>query len=229
MLTSESVGKLAEALCKVQAVMRPATMTGRNPHLKNKYATLNDVMDAARKPLVENGLAYVQMMTTPPGMEGFVGLTTRLMHVSGEWLQDTVAFPVDPGSNRAVNAAQTAGSTITYMRRYALSSMLGIVADEDTDGNDNRPEQPRPAAKPQPAAKPANGNGNPPFAHEGGLNGKIGAETVKELHHWGVEAYGPDWDEKLVEFLARFKAASVDALTEAQARRLIDGMKEKVG
>jgi len=56
-------------------------------------------------------------------------------------------FPVDPGSNRAVNPAQVAGSTITYMRRYALAAMLGIVADEDADG-----EQPQ--AKPQPAAQP---------------------------------------------------------------------------
>jgi hypothetical protein len=135
MITSETVGKLAEALCKAQAAMQPAAMTGKNPHLKNRYATLNDVMDAARKPLSGNGLSYVQMITTPQGMDGYVGLSTRLMHTSGEWIEDTVAFPVDPGSNRAVNAAQTAGSTITYMRRYALSAMLGIVADEDTDGN----------------------------------------------------------------------------------------------
>jgi hypothetical protein len=200
-------------------------MTGRNPHLRNKYATLNDVMDAARKPLVDNGLSYVQMITTPAGMDGFVGLATRLMHTSGEWLEDTVAFPVDPGSNRAVNAAQTAGSTITYMRRYALAAMLGIVADEDTDGEQPAQTAEKPA-KPAPV-KPANGN-PPPFAAEGGLNGKLGVETRKKLVALGVEAYGPEWDDQLGKFLAHYKAASVDALTEAQAQKLIDGMMAKL-
>jgi len=148
MRTSDSINELATALSAAQGEMKAAPMTGRNPHLKNKYATLNDIIDTARPVLAKHALAYVQMPTSPDNPEiPMIGLTTRLMHKSGEWLEDEMYFPVDPGSNRAVNPAQVAGSTITYMRRYALAAMLGIVADEDADG-----EQPQ--AKPQPAAQP---------------------------------------------------------------------------
>lgn len=231
MNTSETVGKLAEALCKAQATMKPAAMTGRNPHLKNVYATFNDVMDAARKPLVDNGLSYVQMITTPPGMDGFVGLTTRLMHISGEWLEDTVAFPVDPGSNRAVNAAQTAGSTITYMRRYALSAMLGIVADEDVDGN--QPTSSKADNKPAGKAIPTNGNGQaaPPFANEGGkLNddGPMLAATKKTLEQLGKDAYGPDWKTQRGVFEKHYSLLPGEDFTEKQAQKLIAGMEKRL-
>ena len=151
MRTSDSINELATALSAAQGEMKAAPMTGRNPHLKNKYATLNDIIDTARPVLAKHALAYVQMPTSPDNPEiPMIGLTTRLMHKSGQWLEDDMYFPVDPGSNRAVNPAQVAGSTITYMRRYALAAMLGIVADEDADG-----EQPQ--AKPQAkAAPPAN-------------------------------------------------------------------------
>ena len=153
MKTSDTLSELAAALSAAQAEMKAAPMTGRNPHLKNKYATLNDIIDTARGPLAAHGLAYVQMPTSPTDLAyGMIGLRTRLLHKSGEWLEDEMFFPVDPGSNRAVNPAQIAGGMLTYMRRYALAAMLGIVADEDADGN-----SPTEAAAPQrkPAAQPA--------------------------------------------------------------------------
>lgn len=154
MRTSDTLSELATALSAAQADMKAAPMTGRNPHLKNRYATLNDIIDTARGPLAKHGLAYVQMPTSPadPSVP-FIGLRTRLMHKSGEWLEDEMYFPVDPGSNRAVNPAQVAGSTITYMRRYALAAMLGIVADEDADGEQPQ-AQARPQSKPQAQAAP---------------------------------------------------------------------------
>lgn len=146
MRTSDTINELATALSAAQGEMKAAPMTGRNPHLKNKYATLNDIIDTARPVLAKHALAYVQMPTSPDNPEiPMIGLTTRLMHKSGEWVESDIFFPVDPGSNRAVNPAQVAGSTITYMRRYALSAMLGIVADEDADG-----EQPLAQTKPAP-------------------------------------------------------------------------------
>ena len=136
MKTSDTLAELATALSAAQAEMKAAPMTGRNPHLKNRYATLNDIIDTARGPLAAHGLAYVQMPTSPTDLAyGMIGLRTRLLHKSGEWLEDEMFFPVDPGSNRAVNPAQIAGGMLTYMRRYALAAMLGIVADEDADGN----------------------------------------------------------------------------------------------
>ena len=151
MKTSDSINELAAALCKAQAAMRTAPMSGTNPHLRNRYATLNDIIDTARGPLADNGLSYVQMPCNPDAIDiPFIGLTTRIMHSSGQWLETTVYFPMDGGANKAVSAVQAAGSVLTYMRRYALGAALGIVADEDADGN-------APPAKTQapPAAQPA--------------------------------------------------------------------------
>jgi hypothetical protein len=77
------------------------------------------------------------------------------MHTGGQWLEEEVYFPMGDG-NRGVTSVQVAGSTITYMRRYAVAAMLGIVADEDTDGNGQKQEQ-RKAAPPKqaPQAQPA--------------------------------------------------------------------------
>lgn len=153
MKTSEQINELAAALCAAQAVMKAAPMSGKNPHLNNRYATLGDIIDTARKPLADNGLSYVQFPVSPEQLDTpFVGLTTRLMHKSGQWLESTVFFPVDGGSNRAVSMAQVAGGRLTYMRRYALAAALGIVADEDADGNEPAAKESRPAAKPKPAA-----------------------------------------------------------------------------
>ena len=58
-----------------------------------------------------------------------IEVTTRLIDKSGEWYEDTVQIPADRAN------AQGVGSAITYAKRYALSAMLGIVTDEDTDGN----------------------------------------------------------------------------------------------
>ena len=168
MKTSESINELAAALCKAQAAMRTAPMSGTNPHLRNRYATLNDIIDTARRPLADNGLSYVQMPCNPEAIDiPFIGLTTRIMHQSGQWVETTVYFPMDGGANKAVSAVQAAGSVLTYMRRYALGAALGIVADEDADGN-------APPAKTQPAKTQA-----PPPAQPA-ANGKTPAQPAAD-------------------------------------------------
>ena len=61
-----------------------------------------------------------------------VGVTTLLMHESGEWIESAVTLPVVDQKN----IAQEAGKTITYLRRYSLASLLNLYSDEDTDGNE---------------------------------------------------------------------------------------------
>lgn len=119
--------KLAPAIVAVQRAIRPAIKDGNNPHFRSHYATLNAVWDAARGPLSENGLAVVQFVTSAD--PGRVGLTTMLIHSSGQYVCGTGLYPLpkdDP---------QGAGSAITYGRRYGMCAILGIVADEDDDGN----------------------------------------------------------------------------------------------
>ena len=138
---SETIGKLAEALCKAQASMGSAKKDAANPFFKSKYADLASVVEAIKKPLADNGLSYVQ--TTDIDESGSVVVETVLMHSSGEWLSGRLRMPV-----AKANDAQALGSALTYCRRYGLQAMAGIPADDD-DGNaasEKEEKQPEKAA-----------------------------------------------------------------------------------
>lgn len=122
---SDSIAQLADALSKAQGQIRNASKDSANPFFKSKYADLASVWDACRNELSTNGLSVVQIPEVGPSG---ISLHTVLMHSSGEWIHgELVMSPVkdDP---------QGVGSVITYARRYALSSFVGI-APEDDDGN----------------------------------------------------------------------------------------------
>ncbi len=121
---SQSVAKLAEALSKAQGEITHAQKDTKNEFFKSKYATLAAVWGACRAALSKNGLAVVQTLESESG----VVLVTTLMHSSGEWISGRL--PVNP----VKNDPQGLGSAITYMRRYALSAMVGVAPDDDDDG-----------------------------------------------------------------------------------------------
>lgn len=160
MNTSSELDQLAAALCAAQANISPARMNAVNPFLKNRYADLSAIIDAVRHELALNDLSYVQMPATPPHGEFGIALTTRLMHSSGQWLEETFFMPM-PTDERGKSLMQVAGSAITYARRYALAAMLGVVADEDTDGSIQNDAPRKSAVKPapRPAEKPADSRG----------------------------------------------------------------------
>jgi hypothetical protein len=128
---SESIANLAGALATAQGSMTPAKMDSTNPFLKNKYADLGSVIQAARQPLAVNGLSFTQ---SPTITENQVTVTTMLMHKSGEWIESSITLPLD--GSKGLSLAQSMGAIITYLRRYSLSAIMGIYADEDTDGNE---------------------------------------------------------------------------------------------
>ena len=106
-----------------------------NPHLKTRYADLSSVWDACRAALAENDLSVVQLPVSDD--PGYVALETMLLHSSSEFISARcrVRLPRDD--------PQGAGSGLTYLRRYALSTALGIVADEDDDAE--KASQPLPS------------------------------------------------------------------------------------
>lgn len=149
MNSSEQINELASALAKAQGQIAPAKYDGRNPHLKNRYATLAAIWDAIRNPLSENGLSVVQVVTTEP--DGMF-LLTRLMHSSGQYIQ--AVYPITAGDSRGMSSAQAIGSALTYARRYSLTALVGVVSDDDDDGNaagdtQTQRSQPQEQAKPQ--------------------------------------------------------------------------------
>jgi len=137
--TSETIGKLAEALAKAQSVMRHAVKDAVNPHFKNRYADLAGIIDACRGPLSDNGLSFVQL---PQYVDGCVGVRTILMHTSGEFVWSELFLPM------AQKTPQGAGSALTYARRYSLSAVVGIAQDDDDGADASQRGEPEPARKP---------------------------------------------------------------------------------
>ena len=127
---SEQINELAAALAKAQGQITPAKYDAQNPHLKNRYTTLAAVWDVIRKPLSDNGLSVVQVVTTET--DGMF-LLTRLMHSSGQYIQ--AVYPITAGDGRGISGAQAVGSALTYARRYSLTALVGVVSDDDDDGN----------------------------------------------------------------------------------------------
>ena len=115
---------------EVQSQSQTLKKTATGHHYK--FTPLDDVIDYIRPLLSDNGFSYVQFPDTPPNGEPVVALTTRLMHTSGEWLEATMTMPIPQLSGNA-NAAQNYGAALTYARRYALTSILGLATDEDVD------------------------------------------------------------------------------------------------
>jgi len=125
MKSSDAINELANALCNAQSQMGGAVKDSANPFFKSSYADLTSVIKAIKQPFADNGLSYTQF---PVSNENGVGVSTRLMHVSGQWLEMEYTLPTvkkDP---------QASGSAITYARRYALQSIAGIpTADDDAE------------------------------------------------------------------------------------------------
>lgn len=122
---SENMAELAAALSKAQGEMQAAIKGSENPFFKSKYADLGSVWDAARPVLSKNGLCVMQ--TTELQGE-LVILVTALVHISGQWVKSYL--PLKP----AKNDSQGMGAAITYLRRYSLSALVGVVCDDDDDG-----------------------------------------------------------------------------------------------
>jgi len=141
---SESVKEIAMALNKLQKVLSPVKKDAVNPYFKSKYATLDTIWEMLRKPLTDNGLSVTQTLHK---IEETTYLETTLLHTSGEWISG--AMPLNPTKDDP----QGLGSAISYARRYSLSALLGVVSDEDDDGekatDKPAPQQPK-AATPKP-------------------------------------------------------------------------------
>ncbi len=129
MKTSESITKIASALVKAQGELNAVSKDGNNPHFRSKYATLQNIVESTRDTLRKHGLAVVQTFNETDGT--YISLNTTVLHESGEYITGTFSMrpsKVDP---------QGLGSATTYARRYALSAIIGIVTDEDDDGNES--------------------------------------------------------------------------------------------
>jgi hypothetical protein len=123
MLQSDAIADISTALAKAQGAMKPAILNKINPHFKNKYADLSSIIEAIRAPFAANGLSITQ---TPELIDGSFVLVTTLRHSTGQWISGIYPLPANA-------TAQQLGSALTYAKRYTLSSLACIAADEDDD------------------------------------------------------------------------------------------------
>ena len=123
MLTSPTTKEITTALIEFHKEIGTISKDAANPFFKSQYATLTKILETIKDPLTKNGLTFVQFP------DGDNGLTTRLMHSSGEWLE--ASYTMKP----AKNDPQGLGSAITYQRRYSIGAILGLSTEVDDDGN----------------------------------------------------------------------------------------------
>lgn len=162
---SQSVANIGKALSLFQTKMEKVKKDSANPFFKSKYASLSNILENIQMPMAEAGLAFSQL---PDGE----CLTTILIHTeTGEYLQSCYNIhpaKVDP---------QGIGSAITYARRYALCSILGINVEDDDDANHaSGKTQAAPQAHTPGKIEPnpeADGGDNRPWLSDKGFNSAL--------------------------------------------------------
>src|SRR6516164_9185080 len=179
MRSSETVAALASALAKAQAeLINPekslmATIRPGRPGERERsfrYAPLSSGLDIVRKTLGQHEIATLQT-TAIDQTAGMVNLTTTLAHASGEWIASD--WPVCAISETAT--PHRMGAALTYARRYALFSLVGIAGEDDLD----TPDLLSPAA-------PESGPGGPIGNKKNRLNG-----SPAKPAHLAPGNYGP--------------------------------------
>src|SRR6478672_11687566 len=138
--SSATIGALAAALAKAQGELtnpeKALTATIQSPFPGQaertfRYASLACGLDIVRKCLGQHEIATIQT-TTIDRDRGLIKLTTTLVHASGEWVSSD--WPVCPVSETV--APHRLGAALTYARRYALFTLVGIAGEDDLDAPD---------------------------------------------------------------------------------------------
>lgn len=194
--------KLTPALVAFQAAVKAPPKTRENPHLKNKYADLQDVIDTIREPLTANGLAISHEVSGTT-------LITKLLHVSGQSLK--TEMPLLMGKQDM----QGLGSALTYARRYSVSALLGIASDDCDDAKG--------------AARSASVNTNTPASQNATTpagseekNPQMATEAQRKKIDELRNACGWSTDDIKAEIALTYKVKSSRELTLQQAKQMID-------
>jgi hypothetical protein len=187
--SSSSIASLAAALAKAQAELvnpeksQVATIrseAGRGAEQTFRYAPLSSGLDIVRKTLGQHGIATIQT-TAIDQTAGTVNLTTMLAHASGEWIASD--WPVCAIGETAT--PHRMGAALTYARRYALFTLVGIAGEDDLDAPDLlTPTQKGPGIAPaRRDPSPGRLNGG---QHYGGRKGPFGQGPVQRARNAGA-------------------------------------------
>ena len=231
----KKIDEIARALSKAQGMMMPAEKTGFNDHRKYDYLELSGIVDACRSALAKNGLSFVQLFETvhdiPGDGGGQIVLKTILMHESGQSIESTLPLLATPDYHAL-------GSACTYSRKYALASMLGIVAEGDDDDGEatmQKPVAPSAGTKARPRKSIKKKPPADPWVDALAIIDKVeGAREMFEAKDIDVREMIPQVVEKvramgeagLTEKVAEWQKEIAKAEKEEKARSEDDGKKE---
>lgn len=127
--------ELLKDLVKAQLEIRAPEKDKTNPRFKTKYCSLDAIYAACRMPLAKNGITLSHSVEY---VDGKSVLVTSLNHVSGDSLSNKIPIFVEH------ETSQGFASALTYSRRYAICSLLGLPTDDDDDGElATKEEKPR--------------------------------------------------------------------------------------
>jgi hypothetical protein len=241
--SSETVAALASALAKAQAeLINPeksltATIrTGRPGEGERsfRYAPLSSGLDIVRKTLGQHEIATLQT-TAIDQTAGMVHLTTTLAHASGEWIASD--WPVCPIAETA--NPQRMGAALTYARRYALFTLVGIAGEDDLDAPDlcdgppsllrsavDRSFKPTDDQSRMPPRMPGNGRargsrkGEIPFTLDPEQSAALREKLLMELGHITSADSVPNW--------ARGALTAKNSLTATDAKLVEDAFERKL-
>ena len=197
MRTSDDINELSAALAKAQGALANPPKDRRNPHFNSDYADLTAGLKVIRPAIAAHGLSVVQMTRVNGDM---MLLDTRLLHSSGQWIE--CEYPVC----KVGIPPQQVGSALTYARRYALFSLVGIAGENDDDDG-NGAQNGNGNARSSPAAEPAYQSPDALRAQAWGLDHDQIAHIERELR---------DTESDRGAFLKRIGAPNVETMTVEQ-------------
>ena len=196
--SSESIACLAAALAKAQAELTNpekslvATIRPNGPgegERSFRYAPLSSGLEIVRKTLGQHEIATVQT-TAIDQTAGIINLTTVLAHSSGEWIASD--WPVCAVSETAT--PHRMGAALTYARRYALFTLVGIAGEDDLDAPDLKAPMPPASAAAKPApnrhGRPNGGQSSEPWRPESRLQSRKADPQRRGISHVARPASG---------------------------------------
>jgi len=170
-----------------------------------RYASLGHIIEETRPVLKKYGLAVTQF----PSSNGKTAVTSMLIHESGQFIEERFEMP--ELEDERMNGVQAAGAAITYARRYAYASIIGITAEEDTDA----------------ATKPSQ---RPPVAPRATQKQKVDTDTVMEIRTALLNKLSFAADKGVIareDFIEKGKA--IHAMNdETQLRKTLANLEEKL-
>lgn len=174
---SESISNLCAALALAQSeIVNPAKDT-LNPFFRSRYSSLAACWDACRGPLSKNGLSVAQF---PLADVNKITVITMLMHKTGEWMRSALTMTVPDATPQSI------GSAITYAKRYAICSIVGLAPEDSDDDGAAASGTVAPKEKSKAQERPGFSTGIPVAQHEAEQAAKA-KQAIPQVDHGDFE------------------------------------------